>query len=363
MGRLENRRRRCFANAYARQRGRGPAGRVRFLLFLQLTEHPYTNPKRERGTTRMGLWNLLGKLISRLIQGKGYGVDELARRLGITAEELRAVEPVYREFAIAKRDGGRRQILAPEKNLKELQRRLLRRLLARLKCHPAVHGFERGKSIVSNARCHVGKAVVVRFDLRDFFPSTTAARVYKYFRKIGWNRDAGKLLVRLCTHQGGLPQGAPTSPRLSNLVNYRLDARLAALAARPRLRNPRTGRLEPAQVSATYTRYADDLTLSFPTDDPKVIRNLIIQVKYLVGSAGYQLHLRKKLQIRRRHARQLVTGLVVNDSVNLPRSRRRWLRAVEHRLAHGKEATLTPAQVAAWRALATMVARQRTNTA
>ena len=311
----------------------------------------------------MGLWNLLSKLLSRLIHGKGHGVDELARRLGVTAEELRAVEPVYREFAIAKRGGGRRQILAPQKNLKDLQRRILRRLLARLKCHPAVHGFERGKSIVSNARCHVGKAVVVRFDLQDFFPSTTAARVHKYFRKIGWNRDASKLLVRLCTHEGGLPQGAPTSPRLSNLVNYRLDARLAALAARPYLRNPRTGGLEPAAVNAIYARFADDLTLSFAVDDPRLIRNLIIQVKYLVGSAGYQLHLRKKLQIHRRHDCQLVTGLVVNESVNLPRARRRWLRAVEHRLARGQEATLTPAQVVAWRALAAMVARQRTNTA
>ncbi|HEV3446044.1 MAG TPA: reverse transcriptase family protein [Gemmataceae bacterium] len=310
----------------------------------------------------MGLGNLLSKLLARLIQGKGYGVDELARRLGMSAADLRAVAPVYREFAIAKRDGGRRKILAPANNLKDLQRRILRRLLARLKCHPAVHGFERGKSIVSNARCHVGKAVVLRFDLKDFFPSTTAARVHRYFRKIGWNRDASKLLVRLCTHEGGLPQGAPTSPRLSNLVNYRLDARLAGLAARPRLRNPRTGRLAPAQARATYTRYADDLTLSFATDDPKLIRNLIIQVKYLVGSEGYQLHLHKKLQIRRRHDRQLVTGLVVNESVNLPRARRRWLRAVEHRLARGQEATLTPAQVAAWRALAAMVARQRMST-
>src|SRR5207302_7349161 len=162
----------------------------------------------------MRLWNLLSELISRLVQGKGHGVEELARRLGITEEELHAVEPAYREFSIAKRGGGRRNILAPEKNLKELQRRILRRLLARLRCHPAANGFERGKSIVSNARCHVGKAVVVRFDLKDFFTSTSVARVHKYFRKIGWNRAASKLLVRLCTHEGGLPQGRSEERRV-----------------------------------------------------------------------------------------------------------------------------------------------------
>src|SRR5262249_44280484 len=152
--------------------------------------------------------------------------------------------------------------------LKTIQRRILRRLLGRLRCHPAATGFERGRSIVTNARAHVGKAVVVQMDLKDFFTSTTTRRVRKYFRKTGWNREAADLLIRLCTHQGGLPQGAPTSPRLSNLVNYRLDARLARLAGRRRLYDPRTGqRIGSREIGAKYTRYADDLTFSFQSDD------------------------------------------------------------------------------------------------
>ena len=143
----------------------------------------------------MRLRSLLHGLFARFIQGKGHGVGELARRLGMSEEELRAVEPAYRKFSIAKRGGGWRKILAPDDQLKIIQRRILRRLLGRLKCHPAATGFERGQSIVTNARSHVGKAVVVRLDLKDFFTSTRAKRVHAYFRRIGWNRDASRLYV------------------------------------------------------------------------------------------------------------------------------------------------------------------------
>src|SRR5262245_22800337 len=312
----------------------------------------------------MGLWEWLERWFVRTFPGRGHGVAELARRLGLAEEELRAVEPVYRLFTLPKRSGGTRQILAPDDRLKEVQRRILRRLLRRLRCHPAAAGFERGWSIVTNALPHAGKPVVVRLDLKNFFPSTRAHRVRKYFRKIGWNREAAWLLARLCTHQGGLPQGAPTSPRLSNLVNCRLDARLAGLAAYsgPRhYRNPRTGeriRATENRIGVTYTRYADDLTFSFDADDAKAIHDLIWRVRRIVAQEGYELHLRKKFQIRRRHQRQVVTGLVVNDRVDLPRTTRRWLRAVEHRLARSGRATLTPAQLAGWRSLQQMIAAQ-----
>lgn len=307
----------------------------------------------------MGLGSFLRRLYQRVINGRGYGVEELARRLGLSVDELHAVRPGYREFLIPKRSGGTRRILAPEKDLKDLQRRILRRLLGRLRTHPAATGFERGRSIVSNARPHVACAVVVRMDVKDFFPSTRADRVHGYFRRIGWNREAARLLTELCTHDGGLPQGAPTSPRLSNMVNFRLDARLTTLAARIRLRDPRTGlRRRAYGLNGLYTRYADDITFSFPVDDPGAIRAVIRITRIILAREGYELHLHKKLQIRRRHDRQQVTGLVVNARINLPRSTRRWLRAVEHRLAHGGKATLTPAQLAGWRALQQMIALQ-----
>jgi len=288
----------------------------------------------------MGLFDLL----SRLVPGRGYGVDELARRLGMSQRELLAIEPRYREFSVPKRSGGMRRIAAPEEPLRGAQQRIRRRLLARLRAHPAAMGFERGRSIVHNAFFHTGKAVLVRMDLKDFFTSTRASRVKDYFRRIGWNRPASELLTRLCTYRDGLPQGAPTSPRLSNLVNYRLDARLTGLAD---------------SLGAVYTRYADDLFFSFAEDRPGDVRKLIHFAKQIIKAEGYQIQHRKKLQLRRAHSRQVVTGLVVNDRVNLPRSVRRWLRAVEHHLRSGRPATLSEAQLAGWRALERMVEEQR----
>ena len=313
--------------------------------------------------------------LSWLLWGPGHGLGELARRLGMHPREIRRFQGGYREFSVPKRTGGTRRILAPDDEFKELQRRILRRLLARLRAHPAVHGFERGRSIVTNALAHQGQEVVVRFDLVDFFGSTSDERVQRYFRRIGWNRQAAKILTRLCTHEGGLPQGAPTSPRLSNLVNYRLDARLAGMAN---------------ALGGVYTRYADDITLSFPKQAPKEswmarsgkpapfrlascpnkIAFLRAFVRRVAGEEGYRVHRRRKQSVRRCHHRQTVTGLVVNARVNLPRTTRRWLRAVEHRAQMAKDSpfdfanpsarrpTLTRSQLAGWQALQAMIASQ-----
>ena len=150
--------------------------------------------------------------------------------------------------------------------------------------------------------------------------------------------------MRLCTHKGGLPQGAPTSPALSNLLNYRLDARLAGAAKR---------------FEAAYTRYADDITFSYEKDDRNAIHAIVRVTKAAAKSEGYELHQRRKLSIRRRHQRQVVTGLVVNRGVGLGRSRRRWLRAVEHHVAKGRTATLDERELAGWRSYAAMVAKRR----
>ncbi len=332
-------------------------------------------------------------LFSWLLWGRGKGIKELARRLDIDPRELRRFQPQYRRFTIPKRSQGYREILAPNDATKKLQRRILRSLLARLKAHDAATGFERGHSIVTNAMPHRGQAAVVRFDLVDFFRSTTSRRVKQYFRRIGWNRRATRTLVRLCTYEGGLPQGAPTSPRLSNLVNYRLDTRLAGMAT---------------TLGAVYTRYADDLTFSLSDDLPTTSRSnrlfdlanrqatdatavpgtmidmlpaISQRVRYLkrfvrqvAADEGYRVHRRRKMSVRRRHHCQIVTGLVVNQRVNLPRKTRRWLRAVQHRTdrlqsnvfdphapadySRRKQPTLTPSQLAGWRALQLMIDKQ-----
>ncbi|MBI4559910.1 MAG: RNA-directed DNA polymerase [Candidatus Hydrogenedentes bacterium] len=281
-----------------------------------------------------------------LFKGKGgnLGVEELAKRLGMDVATFRGVRPSYKEFTIPKRSGGTRTISVPSQELKAVQKRILRRLFQRLKAHPTVTGFERGHSIVTNALCHVGKAVVVRMDIKDFFASTSAKRVDAYFRTIGWDSEAAGLLGQLCTHRGGLPQGAPTSPRIANVVNYRMDARLAGLATKQ---------------GAAYTRYADDLTFSFENDDATAVRRVVRTAKLILKDEGYEVHHRKKLQVRRRHQRQTVTGLVVNQVASLPRKTRRWLRAVDRHLVTGQTASLTPQQRAGWRAFEAMIEHQR----
>lgn len=273
-------------------------------------------------------------------------LQELARRLGVTPQELRAFRPSYRRFSIRKRSGGTRTILAPDAPLKLIQRKVLRRVLGRLRAHPAARGFERGQSILTNALPHVGKGVVLRMDLEDFFTSTKAPRIEAYFRHIGWEAEPAGILAHLCTCEDSLPQGAPTSPRLSNLVNYALDARLAAAAAK---------------LGCDYTRYADDITFSgparggTPAESGGRINQLIWLTKRILSDFDYLPHLKKKLQIRRRHQRQQVTGLVVNDRVNLPRTVRRRLRAIEHHMRTGRPATLSTQQLSGWRALRSMV--------
>jgi len=144
-----------------------------------------------------------------------------------------------------------------------------------------------------------------------------------------------------------------------------MDRRLTALAKEPS--EPHTtvsGSDQPltvvgdSEAIATYTRYADDLTFSFPGDHPGSIHRVLWFVRKIVEDEGYDLHIKKKLHIRRRHDRQQVTGLVVNERVNLPRAVRRRLRAIEHHLRTGRTATLTQAQLAGWKALQTMIAKQ-----
>ena len=272
--------------------------------------------------------------------GWGRDVATLARLLGVERDRLVGMRCVYREVFIPKKSGGRRRLQVPEDELKQVQRRILRRLLVKARVHPAATAYEPGRSIVDNARPHVGQAVVLKLDLVDFFPSCSAERVDRLFRWRGWNREAAALLTQLCTREGGLPQGAPTSPRLSNLLLKPFDMCLERRVTRRK---------------GTYTRYADDITISFPKDYPRRIRGIIQYVRRLAKAFGLEVHVGRKLRILRRHQQQRVTGLVVNDRVNLPRTQRRKLRAIAHRLKTGQPATMTPEQLEGWRHFAAMI--------
>jgi hypothetical protein len=249
------------------------------------------------------LTQLLQTLLPSPERAREYTPNDLflAQVLKIPARDLPRVRMGrryhYRPFALPKKDGFTRQVYAPSPALKELQRRLLKRHLAFLPVHPAATAFVPGASIVSNVRRHVGQAIIATVDLADFFPSTTANRARSWFIRQGWGGLALTTLMRLCVYRNGLPQGAPTSPCLSNLVNVDLDAALDELARRS---------------GATYTRYGDDLCFSWPTEAiPATFKNAV-QRELLV--ADYQVQPRKGWQIKRITERPQITGLVLDGN-------------------------------------------------
>lgn len=282
-------------------------------------------------------------LFSWLLGKKEKGFKELGEFLKVSENELKMVHIDYRQFSLRKRNGGTRNISSPGNELKEVQRLINRRLLSGMQSHFSCTGFEPGESIVYNAEPHVGKEVIIKIDIRDFFANTGEDRVFAYFRKIGWNEETAELLTRLTTWNGSLPQGAPTSPRLSNLVNYRMDCRLGSFAL---------------GQGGEYTRYADDITISLPEDDRFKITQVLSFVRLVLLENGYRPN-KKKLRVIRKHQQQRVTGLVINEKIQLPRQTRKWLRAVRHRRETTGSCSLSDMQLNGWLALEKMIEQQR----
>jgi RNA-directed DNA polymerase len=275
---------------------------------------------------------------------------QLAEALGLTIAELRrlayhrdaATVLNYRRFTIPKRDGSERAIWAPMPRLKKAQRWILRNIVEKLLVHGAVHGFLPGRSTLTNAAAHHAPKLVVKVDIKDFFPTVTLPRVKGIFRKAGYREEVATLLALICTESPRevvdlegktyyvalgprcLPQGAPTSPALTNTLGLRLDRRLSGLARR---------------LGWRYTRYADDLTFSLPQDHqgPPRVGTLLGSVRRIVEDEGFAIH-PDKTAVARRGGRQRITGLVVNGDrpPRTPREFRRQLRAAIHNRAMGR---------------------------
>jgi RNA-directed DNA polymerase len=276
--------------------------------------------------------------------------QQLAEALGVTVARLRwlayhrdaATHIHYRRFTIPKRGGGERAIWAPMPVLKAAQHWILHNIAEKLPVHGAAHGFLPGRSTQSNAAAHTGARIVLKMDVKDFFPTVTLARVKGIFRKAGYREQVATLLALLCTESPRevvelegrtyyvslgprcLPQGAPTSPALTNTLCLRLDRRLSGLAAK---------------VGWRYTRYADDMNFSLPAGHQGKPRTgaLMGLVKRIVEAEGFTLH-PDKTRVHRGGGRQQVTGLVVNGDgqPRVPRALRRELRAAVHNLRQGK---------------------------
>ncbi len=266
-------------------------------------------------------------------------INGLADLLGFKASALGYIlfklpdAQKYNSFSIPKRSGGSRPISAPVPRLMLLQKKisiLLSDCLVEIegKLSSPAHGFKPGRSIFTNATHHRGRRYVLNLDLKDFFPSIHFGRIAGYFEKsrdFGLDPKVARILANVLCHRSSLPQGAPSSPVVSNLLARMLDIHLAKLAKRNRL---------------TYTRYADDLTFStnlkvFPEAVAKQVSEHVWQLGpeliSTIGSCGFSIN-DLKTRMLYRSSRQEVTGLVVNDKVSVPVEYRRWARAAVARL-------------------------------
>lgn len=236
----------------------------------------------------------------------------------------------YSYRILIKDAGSVRLIEAPKQALKRTQQRILNGILDNIPAHSATHGFVKGRSIKTYIRPHVKHRVVLRMDIRNFFPSFRAARIHAFFRTLGYPESVADLLAGICTTatppdtwkccqysfdptqlweikslyaRPHLPQGAPSSPALANLCTYRLDCRLAGLAR---------------AAGAQYTRYADDLAFSGGETFESGIERFSSHVAAILHEEGFEAH-HRKTRIMRQGVRQRLAGIVANRHPNIIR--------------------------------------------
>jgi retron-type reverse transcriptase len=274
----------------------------------------------------------------------------LAAAMGLKLGELkflaysRKVAKVdhYVRFTIPKKTGGVREIAAPMPRLKRAQYWTLGNILQPLQTHDAAHGFCAKRSILTNARPHTGKRVVINIDLKDFFPTINYRRVKGLFVSLGYPEKVAAPLALICTDaerdklqidgrtwnvmrgERRLPQGAPTSPAIANLIAARLDRRVVGAARK---------------LGFTYTRYADDMTFSGDAaPHSKAVKKLLWQLRKIAEAEGFTFN-DEKTRVMGSGTRQDVTGLVVNSRPAVARSERRrfraWLHTAETAMSKG----------------------------
>lgn len=250
---------------------------------------------------------------------------ELASLLHVDVGRLRILANesfrFYKRYEIPKKTGGTRLITQPTREAKAIQAWILRNVLEKLQPSGAATAFRRGLGLTANATPHAANRYFLGLDLEDFFPSITSARVSGLFRSIGYSDCASEFMAKLCTVFYRLPQGAVTSPYLSNLVCLRFDRRVMGYTNRRNI---------------TYTRYADDLT--FSGNDPEVLRRSAATLRGIVCSEGFRIN-NSKTHLSGPSGRCEVTGLVknaANPRFGPGRKRYRLLRAEIHRfMRHG----------------------------
>lgn len=270
---------------------------------------------------------LFGGTSRTIIPAELSSTGELLKHLGVSPAELKKIwwfrHRMYSHFNISKRSGKVRVISAPDYRLKMLQQKIARILSGLYNPRNPVHGFVPDRSVRSNAESHLRRRFILIVDIKDFFLAITEARVRGLLESIGIDTDVAETIARICTNNGCLPQGAPSSPVISNMICFRLDKSLMGFSKEHRL---------------LYTRYADDITLSsfqpptalFEGDRPDSGRlhseKLSRELLSILGNNGFDLN-PEKIHYADKNSRRMVTGIKINEGLNVDRRYVRNIRS------------------------------------
>lgn len=246
-----------------------------------------------------------------------YNVDHFSKMIGIVPGEIYKIansksKIYYREYTISKRNGGEREIKAPLPTLDIIQKWIFNKILLNLKPSLFCKSYQRELSLKDNAKFHRRQNIILKMDISNFFNEVSLEHIYKIFIDLGYTFKVSKIMANMVTYsidgksRKGLPQGASTSPMLSNIVLKDFDEKIGKECINKKIR---------------YTRYADDLTFSGDFD-PRLMEKSISSelLKY-----GFEVN-SEKTKILKRNDRQIVTGIVVNDKMQAPRKYRKNLR-------------------------------------
>lgn len=290
-----------------------------------------------------------------------YPTSLLANLTGLSQEELVSTPCDYIKQSIPKKTEGFRNLLIPNPALKKAQKKLQRFIEDRFESniHFACHSYRTNKSIMTNAAPHIGNEVLIKLDIRNYFESITPEQVkkvltlgsgtYAYQKNFqGFNsyipeelsnaRDYldyegnFETLIKLIHSNNGLPQGAPSSPIISNLVLSEFDHEMFSLIK---------------SIDGKYTRYSDDISVSFKQDDKQKIAYVIKMVDKKLCEYGFQLNKKKgKIHVLRKHQAQRICGITINSGLpTISRKQRRLIRAAQHNASKGLETTYTESQI------------------
>lgn len=241
--------------------------------------------------------------------------NHLAQLLGVKSEILSRIvmgsNSFYYNFEIPKKNGGVREISAPYPVLLNAQRWIYENIIQSQPLHENSKGFKKHTSIVDNARAHIEQKFLLKMDIKDFFPSIKMNRIISIFRNLGYTKKISFYLASICCLDGVLPQGAATSPCLSNIIAKRLDYRLCGLAIK---------------FNLSYTRYADDFTFSGDALPVKIID----YIERIVKEEGFDIN-KKKTKLIGGKQRKIVTGISISSGkLTIPKESKRKVRKNVH---------------------------------